>query len=98
MDNSDDSDNRDAALPKVVIEEEVIEMRGVTNHKIPVLVRRPHQHAKHNIGILLQGSNPNGIQVDRVQLWLCPGCKLAWFEDLEPVFPQLIKGPQVRSN
>lgn len=102
MDNEEDSKGTNEASqpnpkPKVIIEEESIEMRG-PGGKVAVMVRRPHHHTKHNIGIQLQGPRPDGVSIDRVQLWLCPGCKLAWFEELEPVFPQVIRDIGRRAN
>jgi hypothetical protein len=49
----------------------------------------PHAHTKHNIGMRLSGPAPSGLEINNVQVWLCPLCKLLWFDELPNTMPRL---------
>lgn len=50
----------------------------------------PHIHSKHWLGLNISGPSQSNVAINNLRLCFCPGCKLAWMEELPDSLPTVV--------
>lgn len=52
-----------------------------------------HVHTPHKLQTMIQTPSPDGLGITPIVVHLCVECKLAYYEELETVYPSRILSP-----